>query len=411
MSHKILLGITGGIAAYKSPEVVRLLIKKGHQVRCVMTQSARSFVTPLTLQAVSQQPIAIDLLDPEAERGMPHIELARWPDLFLIAPASANTLAKCAHGLADDLLSTLYLATQAPILIAPAMNQNMWTHPSTQRNIAQLRADGAHIIPPDSGEQACGDIGIGRLAPPECLVQHSLNLLTTQFTDFSGLKIVITAGPTQEPLDPVRYLTNKSSGKMGYALAKACSARGAQVILVSGPTQLACPAGVKRLNVTTAEEMLNCAKQHAHNCDIFIGVAAVSDFKALTSSTKKIKRPTNQATYTIECSQNPDILQTIKTDCQPKLTVGFAAETHNMLKNARDKLKRKKLDVIIANDVSFASQGFNSDQNAVTVLTDPILTQSDKAEISIPCTDKVSLANMILDHLRPLLPTTHIYND
>ncbi len=367
----------------------------------MMTQAAQSFITPLTLQTLSQQPVATDLLDPAAELGMPHIELARWPDLILIAPASANTLAKCAQGLASDLISTVYLATNAPVIMAPAMNQQMWQHPSTSRNIAQLEADGVDIIPPASGEQACGENGPGRLPEPDELVKHCIKSLEAQKApldptrkpnDLTGLNITLTAGPTQEPLDPVRFITNKSSGKMGYALAQAAAQRGANVHLISGPTQLPPPSGVTRHAVTTAEEMLTTAIEFGQSCDIFVGVAAVCDFAPAQIAAQKIKKEPAQNTLALQLQKNPDILLAVKDKCQPKLMVGFAAETEQVSAYAREKRRRKQLDVIIANDVSSNHLGFNSDHNAVLLI-------DDQGETSIPPSSKLAIADLIWDHL------------
>ncbi len=392
---KILLGITGGIAAYKTPDLVRKLTALGAQVRCVMTASAAEFVSPLALQAVSGHPVGDDLLDRNAEAAMGHIELAKWADKVLIAPTTANFMAKLAHGLADDLLSTLCLATSAPIYIAPAMNQQMWHAKATQANLGVLQQRGVTILGPAPGEQACGDVGLGRMLEPvdiaNMLAQSSMEPL------LANRHIVITAGPTREEIDPVRFISNHSSGKMGYALASAAVALGAKVTLVSGPVNLPCPAGVDLVNVVSAEQMhsavmkavgatqSNTASNNVQpNCDIFIGCAAVADYKPQQKTEQKIKKSDTELTLTF--TRNPDILSDVAHLAQPPFTVGFAAETQDVAHYAQDKLKRKKLDMIAANDVSQAGLGFNSERNALNVYWNnggKNLGVADKSQLAI----------------------------
>ena len=363
IQQKILLGVTGGIAAYKTPDLVRKLTAQGAQVRCVVSASAAEFVSPLALQAVSGNPVGDDLLDRNAEAAMGHIELAKWADKVLIAPATANFMAKLSHGLADDLLSTLCLATSAPIFIAPAMNQQMWHAPATQNNVRILENRGVHILGPAPGEQACGDVGLGRMLEPvdlaNMLMQSPIEPL------LANRHIVITAGPTREEIDPVRFISNHSSGKMGYALAKAALALGAKVTLVSGPVNLSPPAGIEVIDVVSAEQMHQAVMKVVANCDIFIGCAAVADYKPQQKTQQKIKKSNSELTLTF--TKNPDILSDVAHLAQPPFTVGFAAETQDVAHYAQDKLKRKKLDMIAANDVSQAGLGFNSEKNALNV--------------------------------------------
>lgn len=361
---RVLLGVTGGIAAYKSAELVRLLKKSGHEVRVVMTRGAEAFVTPLTFQALSGEPVRTSLLDPEAEAGMGHIELAKWADLVLVAPASADFIARLAQGMADDLLTTLCCATEAPIVLAPAMNQAMWRNTRTQRNIELLATDPQVTLwGPDQGDQACGDVGPGRMLEPQALADR---VNAREQGPLTGRRVVITAGPTREPIDPVRYISNHSSGKMGYALAAAARAAGADVILLSGPVSLAAPAGVEVRAVMTAEDMLAAATQAVdEGCDIFIATAAVADYRPHSCAGDKIKK-SNEG-MTLALVRNPDTLGTIAGRADAPFTVGFAAETSDVAHYATDKMKRKKLNMIVANDVSQPGLGFNSDQNAVTV--------------------------------------------
>ena len=364
MSKKIVLGITGGIAAYKCAELTRRLTENGAQVKVVMTDSAQQFITPLTMQAVSGNPVSTSLLDPAAEAAMGHIEFAKWADLILIAPASANTIAKMAHGMADDLLTTLVLATPAKVAIAPAMNQQMYAHPATLQNLHKLSEYGVSIWGPASGEQACGDVGKGRMLEPNELVE--LCLMREDTPLLAGKTVTITAGPTREALDPVRFISNHSSGKMGFSLARAAKALGANVNLISGPVNLTTPSEVNRFDVESAQQMHDAAMELAVNSDVFIGCAAVADYKATTTANNKIKKQGD--TMTIELSKNPDIIASVAAlKVNRPFTVGFAAETNDVANYAKGKLKNKNLDMICANDVSDSSIGFNSENNVMTL--------------------------------------------
>lgn len=358
-----LVGMTGGIAAYKTPELVRLLKKQGAEVRVVMSKGAQAFVTPLTLQVVSQQPVHTELLDPNAEAAMSHIELARWAEGIIIAPLSANRLARFALGMADDLLDTLCLATQAPLFVAPAMNQKMWDHPATQQHIQTLHARGVTILGPATGEQACGEYGLGRMLEPEAIVRA---LMLPRLLE--GISIVITAGPTREFIDPVRFISNRSSGKMGFALAEMAVAMGAKVNLITGPVHLSTPAGVIRTDVESANEMAKAAQEKMGQADIYVGTAAVADFRPTQYSDQKIKK--NDCTkWPSTWIPTPDILAMIAKVYPQKLVVGFAAETENGEEYAKQKLENKQIDLIALNDVSQKDIGFESDQNALTVIS------------------------------------------
>ncbi len=363
-NRKILLGITGGIAAYKSAELVRLLIKAGAEVRVVMTEGAREFVQPLTYQALSGHRVYTDLFDAEADSAMDHIELARWCDLLLVAPASADFLGKLNAGYADNLLLTLCLASKQPVAVAPAMNQQMFANPATADNLASLRARSVLVWGPDEGEQACGDVGPGRMLEPEALLQ----LVDDRFRPgkLDGVSLLLTAGPTREVIDPVRYISNRSSGKMGYALAQAATREGAEVTLVSGPVALAPPAVARFIAVETADEMFNAVMQHAAQSDIFIACAAVSDYRVDEVAAHKIKKESD--TLTLKLVRNPDILATVSAlESGRPFCVGFAAETRQMEEYARDKLEQKKLDLIAANLVGGEGSGFESEQNRLEV--------------------------------------------
>lgn len=363
----ILLGITGGIAAYKAAELVRRLKDLGAEVHVVMTEGALNFITPLTLQALSGNPVHTNLLDPAAEAAMGHIELAKWADLVLIAPASADIIAKLACGMAGDLLTTLCLASKAPLALAPAMNQAMWSHPQTQNNITHLKQQGAAIIGPASGAQACGDVGFGRMLEAIEIAQACERLFAQAV--LAGKKVVITAGPTREAVDPVRFISNHSSGKMGFALAQAAQRAGAEVTLIAGPVSLNTPSGVTRINIESAEQMLSASLNACQQADIFIASAAVADYRPASIAEQKIKKTEQGDLSAIPLVRNPDIVQTIAalSDQRP-FVVGFAAETENVLAYAQGKLERKNLDLIIANDVAMTDIGFNSDDNAVTVI-------------------------------------------
>jgi phosphopantothenoylcysteine decarboxylase/phosphopantothenate--cysteine ligase len=394
----VLVAVSGGIAAYKSPELVRRLRDLGAIVRVVMTKGAQAFITPLTMQAVSGHPTHHDLLDPAAEAAMGHIELAKWADVIIVAPASANTLARLAHGFADDLLSTLCLATTAPIMLAPAMNQQMWSAPAVQANLQLLEQRGFHLIEPDSGAQACGDVGAGRMPEPLALRDAVVELLAPSDAPLRGQHLVITAGPTREPIDPVRYLSNHSSGKMGYALAAQAKRLGAEVTLVSGPTQLTPPAGVRTLQVESAAEMLAAVESVIASADVFIGCAAVADYRLAEVAPQKLKK--QHENMQLELVRNPDILATVAARQNPPLCVGFAAETQAVAHYAADKLKRKKLSMIAANDVSDSSIGFNSDSNAMTLFWQD--TNGTLQQRALERASKAQIAEQILRQLTVL---------
>lgn len=372
-NKNIILAVTGGIAAYKSAILVRRLKDYGFNVRVVMTQGAQAFITPLTFQALSGNTVHTELLDTEAEAGMGHIELARWADLVLVAPASCDSIAKFACGLADDLLSTLYLATKAPVWIAPAMNQQMWAAKATQRNLSTLVDDGVHVIMPEAGSQACGDVGLGRMPEPEDLAEQvreyfhkAQRAIAEKFGLLAGKKVTITAGPTREAIDPVRYISNHSTGKMGFAIAAACYSAGAEVTLIAGPVSLDTPNGVKRLNISSARQMLDLSmKQLETGCDVFIATAAVADYRVAEVAEHKIKKADDE--LAVSLVKNPDIVATIALQDKRPFMVGFAAETRNVEEYAAGKLVAKKLDMIACNDVSRADIGFASDENAMTV--------------------------------------------
>jgi len=388
VNKRILLGITGGIAAYKGAEIVRRFQDAGAEVRVVMTRAACEFITPLTMQALSGNPVHLGLLDTDAEAAMGHIELARWADLVLVAPATADFMARLANGRGDDLLTTLCLATEAPIALAPAMNQAMWLNKATSSNEAALRDRGVLIFGPGEGLQACGDMGPGRLLEPEQLIE----LCSEQFSSgtLSGYNVLITAGPTREAVDPVRYISNHSSGKQGFALAEAAVEAGAKVTLVAGPSQLETPDRVSRVDVVSAQEMLEAVMAQVANCDLFIGVAAVSDYRPKDPKGQKIKKHSSGDELTIHLIKNPDILAEVAALKDGPFTIGFAAETQDLIKYAREKLERKNLDLIIANDVSDSTIGFNSDENQTTVVS---RTETD----SLPQMSKHQLARRLVE--------------
>lgn len=388
---KILLGISGGIAAYKSADLVRRLKERGADVRVILTPAAAEFITPLTLQALSGNPVGQSLLDPAAEAAMGHIELARWADFILVAPASADVIARITHGMANDLLTTCILASNAPLAIAPAMNQQMYKNIATQANLSTLISRNIHIFGPNAGEQACGDVGPGRMLEPLQLVDAVIDVLATPaHQSLQGIKVTITAGPTREAIDPVRYISNHSSGKMGYALAAAAAALGAEVTLISGPVQLTTPTGVNRIDVTTAEQMYVSSMQQAPNSDIFIGCAAVADFRVAALASQKIKKTADNDGLTLQLVKNPDIIASVAALKAPRpFTVGFAAETEKVAEYARQKLQKKNLDLICANDVSDPTLGFNSEQNAITVY-------SSTAEFALGQRSKTELAQALI---------------
>ena len=365
-NKNIVLGLTGGIAAYKGPELVRRLKDHGANVRVVVTQSAKEFVSTLSLQAVSTNPVSDDLLDPQAELAMGHIELAKWADLVLIAPATANTIAKVSHGLADDLLTTICLATPAPIAIAPAMNQQMWSNVATQANLEILRDRDFHIWGPASGEQACGDVGLGRMLDVPELVEQTL-IHFSQSQQLAGQHWVITAGPTREAIDPVRYISNHSSGKMGYAIADAAISAGAKVTIISGPVNLKAPAHAQIINVDSAKDMHQHTLALAKDAHVFVACAAVADYRVAKVADQKIKK--HEDAMQINLVKNPDIVADVAASANKPFVVGFAAETQDVEQYALGKLKKKNLDLIAANNVSVQGQGFNSNDNALTVFS------------------------------------------
>jgi phosphopantothenoylcysteine decarboxylase / phosphopantothenate---cysteine ligase len=360
----ILLGVTGGIAAYKSPDVVRRLAERGAEVQVVMTAGAREFVAPLTFQAVSGREVRSDLWDESAERAMSHIELARWASLVLVAPATADFIAHLAHGLADNLLTTVCLATDAPLAIAPAMNRQMWMNPATQANVATLRARGVHVFGPDSGSQACGETGEGRMMEPADIAAAAFGVLPAE-GPLQGRKVLITAGPTRERIDPVRFISNRSSGKMGYAVAQAARDRGAEVVLVSGPVNLCAPPGVRRVSIETAAQMYDAVMGEITGTDIFIATAAVADYRPASPANMKIKKVSD--TLEIQMERTIDILAAVAQRADRPYTVGFAAETNDVEKHALTKLTKKGLDLIAANEVG-DNKVFDQDENSLLLL-------------------------------------------
>jgi phosphopantothenoylcysteine decarboxylase/phosphopantothenate--cysteine ligase len=387
---KILLGITGGIAAYKAAELTRHLVKAGADVRVAMTEAATRFVGTATMQALSGQPVWSDLWDARVNDAMGHIELSRDRDLILVAPASADFMAKLAHGLADDLLSTLCIARRCPLMVAPAMNVEMWQNAATQRNAETLRADGVQIVGPVSGGQACGEMGMGRMTEPADIladVQSFFQAKKNSAGSLSGRHVVVTAGPTEEPIDPVRVITNTSSGKMGYAVARAAREAGAEVTLISGPVSLPTPAGVTRVDVRTAQEMFEAVKKDAKGADVFISVAAVADYRVKNPSPQKIKK--GNGAPRIELEENPDILAWVAALPKPPFCVGFAAESENLAQNARAKLTKKKLPLIAAN---IAQDTMGRDDNAITLY-------DAKGEHPLGHGPKLELARKLVEHV------------
>lgn len=379
-NKRIILGVTGGIAAYKSAEVVRRLQDRGAEVRVVMTPGAEEFLRPLTMQALSGHPVHTGLLDEKAEAGMGHIELARWADLLLIAPASADFIANMVHGRADSLLAAIYLATPAKVAIAPAMNQAMWSHSASVENINNLTRRGVTIIGPESGSQACGDIGPGRMEQPDSIIEQASSLFNSGV--LQGKKVVITAGPTREALDPVRYISNHSSGKMGYALAAAAIDAGANVTLISGPVALSIPEKCQGILVMSADEMQQAALEFAEGADIFIATAAVADYKAASIASEKIKSGDDKMTISLE--KNPDIVSSVASTFEDLFVIGFAAESNDVETYAKGKLEQKHLDAIVANDISRTDIGFNSDDNEVSWIdTDSTIVFSKRSKAQL----------------------------
>ncbi len=401
-NKRILVGVCGGIAAYKSPVLVRRLMERGCEVRVVMTSGASEFITPLTMQAVSGHPVHQHLLDAESESGMGHIELARWAEQVVIAPATANFIARLAEGRADELLSALALATTAEVVVAPAMNQQMWAHPATQRNLATLVDRGVRVIGPAAGDQACGETGPGRMTEPEEIADLLAGEGPPQL--LAGVRVLITAGPTWEAMDPVRGITNHSSGKMGYAMARAALDFGARVTLVSGPVNLETPHGVRRIDVESARQMMDAVTANATDADWFIAVAAVADYRPVEVAAHKIKK--NDARMRIELIRNPDILATVAAMKDGPFTVGFAAETGDVVANARKKMKAKGVDVMAANAVvavdgqsDDSDKVFGSDENSVTLL---YKNEQRDCEVTLDKTDKYRIAVHIIEHIAPL---------
>lgn len=401
---KILLGVTGGIAAYKSLVLLRLLMKAGHEVQVVMTDGAKEFISPLSFQALSGKPVRDALFSAEQEAGMDHIALARWADLILIAPATANTLAKLRAGLADDLLSTLCLATDRPIVVAPAMNRLMWQHSATQENLDVLKSRGVKVIAPESGEQACGEVGEGRMAEPESIVQQLTTLMNNDETSaqpessnrfWRYRPVLITAGPTQEPIDPVRFIGNRSSGKMGFALAQAAAEKGADVILIAGPVNLPTPNGVKRIDVKTADEMFKVVQDYYADAEVFISAAAVADYRIAQPSEQKLKKRDDKETLSLELVKNPDIVAWVAQQPDKPYVVGFAAETENVIEYAKQKLAKKGLDMICANEVG-EGKAFERDDNTLSL----IANAENGVEVeTLPTADKLTLAHQILERI------------
>ena len=398
---KIALGVTGGVAAYKAAELVRRLQDEGLDVQVVMTRAAREFITPLTFASLTGKKVITEMFGAEnsapanVESAIEHIAVAQRIDLLLVAPATADTLSKFAHGAADDFLSTLYLATKVPVVIAPAMNVNMWEHPATQENLTALRARGVHVVDPDEGYLACGMTGAGRLAAVETIASKVCDVLGLR-KDLAGKTVLITAGPTRENLDPVRFLTNRSSGKMGYALAEAASRRGAHVILVSGPVELAAPAGVDWVPVRSTEEMRTAVMSRASEADILIMAAAVADYRPAAVHANKIKR--SEGRITLDLEPTADILAELGRSKDQSILIGFAAETDRLIENAREKLQRKGADMIVANDVTQEGAGFDVDTNVVTLVT------RDGRAIPLPKMSKREVADKILDQVLALKP-------
>lgn len=387
---KIVLGVTGGIAVYKAVDLVSRLRKQGCEVRVVMTEHAQQFVTPLTFKEISGNQVAVSMWSSNQEFNVEHIALANWADAFVVAPATANIIAKMAYGLADDLLSTTLLAAQAPIVVCPAMNTGMYENAATQENIAKLKSRGVTVMPPAVGKLACGTSGAGRLPEPQEIVEFLNAFFAKREGDLRGLKVLVTAAGTREPIDPVRFVGNRSSGKMGYAVAQMAAERGAEVLLISGPSALSIPANVKAIKVETTNEMLEVCLESYDKVDIVIKAAAVADYRPRDVAEQKIKKKTDDA-LTVVMDKNPDILKTLGAKKTHQVLVGFAAETQNLLENARDKVVKKNLDMIVANDVTAAGAGFNADTNIVKFLF------ANGEVRSLEQMPKVDVANCILD--------------
>ena len=385
----VVLGVTGGIAAYKACEILRLLQKRGMDVFVVMTKNATRFVSPLTFETLSGHPVAVDTFERPATWEVEHIALAKRADLFLIAPATANIIGKMACGIADDMLSTTVMATKAPVMIAPAMNTGMWDNPAVQQNLKTLADRGVHVVAPAVGYLACGDNGAGKLEDVEVIVQRAIDVLSGAQKDLAGLRVMVTAGPTREALDPVRYISNRSSGKMGYAIARAAAKRGAHVTLLTGPVALAAPKGVTVVPFTTTQDLLDCALRYAHEQDILIQSAAPADYRAEQIADQKIKKNHGED-FVLRLVENPDVAATLgKNKREDQVFVGFAAETNDVLAHAQGKLVKKNLDMIVANDVTLPGAGFDVDTNIVTFIT-------REETIALPVLSKDEVADRIL---------------
>ncbi|HEY7183600.1 MAG TPA: bifunctional phosphopantothenoylcysteine decarboxylase/phosphopantothenate--cysteine ligase CoaBC [Blastocatellia bacterium] len=399
---KVLLGVTGCIGAYKAAEILRGLQRRGVQIRVVMTRHATEFVRPLTFEALSGQPVIVEMFDRPNYATIEHISVAREADLLLVAPATANTIAKFAHGVADDFLSTVYLSNANPVLIAPAMNVEMWNHAATQANIKILRERGVSFVAPGVGYQACGEVGMGRLAEPEEIVERAIEILKSRISDmksrdFAGERVMVTAGPTVEDLDPVRFIANRSSGKMGYAMAEAARDRGAQVIMISGPVNLPPPDNVETVNVRSTREMFEAVMSRLQDVTVFIGSAAVADFRPARMAEQKIKKE-GRKTITLELEETEDIIAAVGAapDRGRRIVAGFAAESQSLLEYAERKLREKGLDLIVANDITRADAGFGAETNAATIL------KRDGSRVELPLQSKRALADRALDEIAEL---------
>ncbi len=396
---KVLLGVTGCIGAYKAAEILRGLQRRGAQARVVMTRNATEFVRPLTFEALSGQPVIVEMFERPNYATIEHISVAREADLLLVAPATANVIAKFAHGVADDFLTTVYLSNTNPVLIAPAMNVEMWNHPATQANLKILRERGDFFVDPGVGYQACGEVGMGRLAEPEDIVNRALEILKSQISnlksqDFSGEHVMVTAGPTVEDLDPVRFISNRSSGRMGYAIAEAARDRGARVTLISGPVKLPPPENVETVNVRSTREMFEAVMRRIHDTTVFVGSAAVADFRPIKRSGQKIKK-TGSRRITIELEETEDIIAAVGADPNRRglIVAGFAAESQSLIEYAERKLAEKGMDLIVANDITRAGAGFEVETNAATIL------KRDGSRVEMPLQSKRELADRVLDEI------------
>jgi phosphopantothenoylcysteine decarboxylase / phosphopantothenate---cysteine ligase len=403
---KVLLGVTGCIGAYKAAEILRGLQRRGVQIRVVMTRHATEFVRPLTFEALSGQPVIVEMFDRPNYATIEHIAVAREADLLLVAPATANIIAKFAHGVADDFLSTVYLSNTNPVLIAPAMNVEMWNHAATQANIKILRERGVSFVQPGVGYQACGEVGMGRLAEPEEIVERAFeilrnpqsSILNPQSKDFAGEHVMVTAGPTVEDLDPVRFITNRSSGRMGYAMAEAARDRGARVTLISGPVSLPPPENVETVSVRSTHEMFEAVMSRLHDVTVFVGSAAVADFRPMRRAEQKIKKE-GRKTITVELEETEDIIAAVGAapNRERRVVAGFAAESQSLLEYAERKLREKGLDLIVANDITRADAGFGAENNAATIL------KRDGSRVELPLQSKRALADRTLDEIAKLL--------